>query len=216
MASRPETFCHCYFSAGVRCKAAPPRPSAAAHPVLNMPLPFLRLGAAAAVFAATIAFTACKKDEPAATPAPADTTDATLYTAARVATGFTWFENADSVRAKSSGSGHSQAFLRTRYNTLAAAQLDAATGRVRAGAVFATGSLIVKELHPTRTGGLNEYAVMRKDPTNAHAAANGWVWAMLKADGSVSVSATQKGAGCVGCHGQAGHVDATLMNKFFR
>lgn len=177
---------------------------------------FLRSGfavaASAATLAATLVFTACKKDEPVAAP---DTTDRDLSTDTRAATGFTWFGKADSLRAKSSGSGHNTPWLRTRYNALAAAQLDAA-GRVRAGAVFATGALIVKELHPTRTGGLTEYAVMRKDPTNANAAANGWVWAYLKADGTVSISATQKGTGCVGCHAQADHIDATLMNKFFR
>ena len=119
------------------------------------------------------------------------------------------------MRAKSSGSGHTTPWLRVRYNALAAGQLDPVTGRPRAGALFPTGAAVVKELFAARTGGPTQYAVMRKDPANALATPTGWTWAILNANGSVSVSATQKGAGCAGCHGQAGNVDATLMSKFF-
>lgn len=177
-----------------------------------MPYSRLRLPLAALLFAAALALNACKKDEKK--PA-ADTTDRDLSALARATTGFTWFGHDAALRPKSSGSGHGEAFLRTRYDATAATQLDHATGRVRAGAVFGTGSLIVKELHQTATGGISQYAVMQRNPTNPNAAPNGWVWAEFNPDGSVSLSSASKGSGCTGCHGQAGHVDATLMNKFF-
>ncbi len=174
----------------------------------------VRFAFAALIFAGALTLNACKKDEKVA-PTPTDTTDRDLAALAQATTGFTWFGNDPALRPKSSGSGHGEAFLRTRYNATAAAQLDPATGRVRPGAVFGAGSLIVKELHQTATSGISQYAVMQRNPTSPNAAANGWVWAEFRADGAVSYSPTQKGAGCVSCHGQADNVDATLMNKFF-
>ncbi len=171
-----------------------------------------RLAAATALFTTAVALTACKKD---ADPVPPDTTDRDLAALAQATTGFAWFGNDAALRPKSSGSGHGEAFLRTRYNATAAAQLDPATGRVRPGAVFGTGSLIVKELHATSTGGPSLYAVMQRAPANPNAAANGWVWAEFDPTGAAVFSATRKGVGCVSCHSQADNVDATLMNKFF-
>ena len=56
----------------------------------------------------------CKKE----TPAP--NTDEEMYEMAIATSGFTWFKNSNSLLDKSSGSGHPQPFLRTRYNTIAA------------------------------------------------------------------------------------------------
>jgi Cytochrome P460 len=171
---------------------------------------FLRLPLAGLVFLIVFVVQACQKDDPAP-----DTTDRDLAALARDTTGFTWFAHDPALRPKSSGSGHTTPWLRTRYNATAAVQLDPATGHVRAGAIFGEGAVVVKELHQTPTGGATQYAIIRKDPRNANAAANGWVWAIYNADGSVSVSATMKGTGCASCHAQTDNIDGTLMNKFF-
>ena len=178
---------------------------------------FLRFALAAVAFGAVVTLTACEADDDDPVPSNiAETTDGDLYVAARDTAGFRWFGFSDSLRAKSSGSGHLTPWLRTRYNALAAGQLDPATGRVRTGAVFPAGSLIVKELHAARTGPPAEYAIIRKDPTHP-LAASGWVWTIVKADGTpvAGESAINKGVGCVSCHAQADNIDATLMNKFF-
>jgi hypothetical protein len=154
--------------------------------------------------------TACSKDDDSSS---SGTTDQELFDLAKSASGFTWFENSDALLPKSSGTGHAQPLLRTRYNATAAAQLDA-DGRVKPGATFPEGSLIVKELHDNATT-IAIFAVMYKQPSNPNADDNGWVWAYLAPDGSVPISSSGKGSGCNGCHGQAEHIDYTLMNKFF-
>ncbi len=170
-----------------------------------------RLPLAGLVFVVAVALNACKKDD----PAPPDTTDRDVFAFVAASDTAAWFGLDSALRVKTTGSGHSTPWLRVRYNATAALQLDAATGRVRPGAVFAEGALIVKELHRTPTSGVAQYAVIRKDPRNANAAANGWVWAIYNADGTPEVSATAKGLGCTGCHAQSGNLDATLMNQFF-
>ena len=151
--------------------------------------------------------TSCKKEE------QAEGIDRQLYDMAKVSTGFTWYKNTDVQLPKSSGSGHTPPLLRTRYNAVAAASLDS-TGKVAAGASFAEGSLVVKELYADATT-LERYAILYKQAANENADANGWVWGYINADGTVSTSAVDKGAICTGCHSQAGSIDYMLMNKFF-
>lgn len=139
--------------------------------------------------------------------------DSALYAMSRESIGFVWYGNSDSLLNKSSGTGHSQPFLRTRYNSVAAQHLDA-NGKVVAGTSFGTGSLIVKELF-TSTTTFDQYAILYKQPASENADENGWVWGYLKADGSVVITATNKGAACISCHSQSESIDYMLMNKFF-
>lgn len=155
-----------------------------------------------------ILFNACKSD-------PEDTVgiDKEMYDLSKTTTGFTWYKFSSAFLNKSSGTGHSEAFVRTRYNVTAASMLDS-TGKVKSGIVFPEGSLIVKELHQT-TSKFNRYAIMLKRTGAAEADASNWVWGYINADGSVAEPAKNKGTSCRGCHSQEGHIDLSLMNKYF-
>ena len=153
------------------------------------------------------ALSSCKKeDEPKGT-------DLELYEMAKVTEGFTWYMLSDGLLDKSAGSGHNYPFLRTRYNTEAATQLDP-DGKIKPGASFPEGSLVVKELYNDGST-LGRYAILYKDSGNADADANGWVWGYIDANGSVAEPASKKGTSCIGCHTQDGGIDYMLMNKFF-
>ena len=143
----------------------------------------------------------------------AEGTDKFLYDLSVDNFGHQWFGFSDQLLNKSSGSGHNQSFLRTRYNTVAAVQLDS-TGRVKSGISFPNGSLIVKEL-VNSPGTVFRYAIMYKDSTHVDSDSNGWVWGYINGDGTVAEPASSKGSICTGCHAQSGHIDQTLMNKFF-
>jgi Cytochrome P460 len=159
-----------------------------------------------------VAFTmlnACKSDDDAAA-----STDKELYDMSKSGSGFTWYKNSDALLPKSSGTGHSQPLLRTRYNDVAAAMLDM-DGKVKTGTVFPEGSLIVKELNNNATT-IGRYAILYKQSGHPDADVDGWVWGYINADGSVVEPAANKGNNCRGCHGQADHIDFTLMNKFFQ
>ncbi len=163
------------------------------------------------VFAVLASLNACKKDDDK--PGTTKSTDETLYDLAKSTNGFTWYKNSDALLDKSTGTGHSQPLLRTRYNATATTALDT-DGKIKAGTTFPDESLVVKELYDNATTQAI-YAVMYKKPGHPDADAEGWVWAYLNVNGSVLTSAASKGSGCRGCHGQAEHIDYTLMNKFF-
>lgn len=150
-------------------------------------------------------FSACKKAPPGI--------DGELYKLSEEKDGFTWFELSDTYLDKSAGSGHNFPFLRTRFNAVAATQLDV-EGRVIPDALFPTGSVIVKELYDDKKK-FKRYATMWKNPSSEYADANGWVWGYIEKKGKVAESAELKGASCVGCHAQTGNLDASLMNKYF-
>jgi hypothetical protein len=150
---------------------------------------------------------ACSKDK------VASEVDLQLLEFAQTPTGFVWYKNTSTLLDKSSGSGHPEAYLRTRYNTIAASKLDA-NGKIQAGETFPEGAVIVKELFENTTA-LRRYAILYKDSANTYADANGWVWGYIDADGTVAESATKKGSSCIGCHTQSGNIDYMLMNKFF-
>lgn len=149
----------------------------------------------------------CKKEN------EATGTDKELYEMAKTTSGFTWFKNSSSLLNKSSGSGHSQPFLRTRYNSVAATKLDS-NGKIMTGATFPEGSLIVKELYDNSTT-LGRYAILYKKSGSVDADANGWVWGYINADGDVAEAASKKGSSCISCHLQADNIDYMLMNKYF-
>lgn len=150
---------------------------------------------------------ACKKDK------IATGIDKQLLDMAKETSGFTWYKNSNALLNKSSGSGHSQPYLRTRYNNIASTVLDS-TGRITPGSVFPDGSLVVKELFDNSTD-IGRYAVLYKQPGNANSDATGWVWGYVNANGTVSESATNKGSDCRSCHSQTNNIDLNLMNIYF-
>lgn len=158
-------------------------------------------------FSGMLALSSCKKDK------VENATDTELLEMARETNGFVWFESSDSLLNKSSGSGHPQAFLRTRYNSIAATRLDS-NGRIIANAVFPEGSVIVKELCNTSSV-LERYAILYKKSDHVYADSRGWVWGYINVDGSVVESASKKGSACSGCHSQTDNIDYMLMNKYF-
>lgn len=156
---------------------------------------------------AIMATSSCKKEEePTAT-------DKKLYEMAKATEGFTWFKHSDELLNKSIASGHSQPYLRTRYNSIAAANLDS-VGRIKQNSTFPEGSLIVKELYSNETT-LSQYAILYKETGNPSADAKGWVWGYVSADGTVSEPSSNKGSACISCHSISGNVDYMLMNKYF-
>lgn len=150
----------------------------------------------------------CKADKVKATD-----TDIVLFDMAKSTDGFSWYKNSETLLNKSSGSGHPQPFLRTRYNSIAALQLDM-EGKIIAGTDFPEGSLIVKELYDDAST-LGRYAILYKQANNPDADANGWVWGYINANGVVAASASEKGSSCISCHSQAENIDYMLMNKYF-
>jgi hypothetical protein len=140
-------------------------------------------------------------------------TDESLYKMALSTSGFTWYNNSNALLNKSSGSAHVYPLLKTRYNAVAAAKLDA-NGKIMAGTTFQEGSLIVKELFENPTT-LRRYAILYKNSKSADADTKGWVWGYINADGTVVDAASRKGASCISCHSQTGNIDYMLMNKFF-
>ncbi len=163
-----------------------------------------------AVFLLFALFIGCKEEEsPAATPTPVQTTttEAQLYVLGKNATGFTFYKNSADTLLKGGNSGHPDARLRTRYNSIAAKYLDAA-GKVKTGTVFPDSSLIVKELFTGST--LTTYVFLFKKKNDTNADGNGWVWAETSPSGTALYPASNKGAGCTGCHGTG--IDFTRMN----
>mgnify|MGYP001012746608 FL=1 len=58
-----------------------------------------------------------------------------IFNKAKSTDGYVWFKYSNVSLQKSSGSGHTQPLLKTRYNTVAAGQLDS-LGRIKVGASF--------------------------------------------------------------------------------
>lgn len=149
----------------------------------------------------------CKKDE------KASATDIELYNKAKETAGFVWYKKTEALLPKSDLSGHSEDFLRTRFNATAAEMLDAG-GKVQNGITFPEGSLIVKELHNSPTT-LSKYAILFKKSDHEYADVKGWVWGYVNADGSVVTPSSEKGSACKSCHNQNGNIDYSLMNVSF-
>ena len=154
-----------------------------------------------------VSLNSCKKDK------EAEGIDKQLLDMAQSSDGFTWYKNSSALLDKSAGSGHNYPFLRTRYNALAATMLDQ-DGKIIEGALFPEGSFIVKDLYSDAST-LGRYAMLYKQSNSSSADANGWIWGYINADGSVAVSAEDKGQQCISCHSQEGAIDYMLMNKFF-
>jgi hypothetical protein len=164
------------------------------------------------IVAITLVFVSCKKEEE--TIQNSDTnSDLLLYEKAKITSNFTWYKNVDSLFKKSSGSGHGQAYFKTRFNAIAASKLTN-EGKIQNNALFPEGSLIVKELYADEKS-LDLYAILFKDSKNVDADAKGWVWGYIRPGGNVAVSASKKGSSCINCHSQSENIDYVLMNKFY-
>lgn len=143
------------------------------------------------------------------TPTPEPITETTLIAAAKSAQGYVWYKKSDALLAKSSFSPRAETLLRARYNSVAANQLDA-NGKVKSGAVFGEGSIIVKELFSNQTT-LSRTLVMWRQKDDVNMDEFGWGWATLSSTGTLTIS--PKGAACKGCHSTTTpHIDYTLMN----
>jgi hypothetical protein len=155
----------------------------------------------------SLLLSACTKDK---TPAP---TDAQLVKLVFETPNFRYYQDNDSLYTKTSGSGHNFPFLKTKYNTIAASQLDS-EGNILPNALFPEESFIVKELY-SDSSTIEVFAVLYKNSGNVNADANGWVWAYVNADKSIGFESSRKGVGCISCHSQSGNIDHMLMNKFY-
>jgi len=147
---------------------------------------------------------------PAAPPpsSPSVITDAQLRALATASAGWTHYKNRPiDTLPRAGGSGHAESRLLTRFNAVAATQLDGA-GKVRTAASFPDSSLIVKELY---TGSvITTLAVMMKLRGSPNASAGGWVWGYFDGAGNVRIAAANRGAACAGCHSVG--IDYTRMN----
>lgn len=174
------------------------------------------LSKAVLIFVCACLLEACTKEKVTITPVETTetkTSDQLLFEKAKSVVDFTWFEKADSLYKKSSGSGHGQPFFKTRFNAIAATKLTS-NGRIVPDANFPEGSLIVKELYKDSLT-LDLYAILYKDSKNVDADAKGWVWGYIRPDGNVAVSATKKGISCISCHSQNGNINYVLMHKYY-
>ncbi len=158
------------------------------------------------IISGSLQLVSCSKDK---TP---DKIDTELYALATNQNNNVWYKFNNSLLPKSSGSGHPQSALRTRYNSIAQSVLDA-NGKIIQGSSFPENSLVVKELYDGTK--LDRYAILLKRSNDAYADANGWVWGYINADGTVASSAIDKGKSCISCHSQTGNIDYMLMNKFY-
>lgn len=136
-----------------------------------------------------------------------------IFNKAKSANGYVWFKYSNISLQKSSGSGHVQPLLKTRYNAVAAGQLDS-LGRIKIGATFPEESMVVKELLDN-SGNIEVYAVLYKKSKHPNADSKGWVWGYYNKDGTVVISSALKGKDCSGCHSQSGNEAYMLMNKYY-
>ena len=123
----------------------------------------------------------CKKEDSpvsSTTPGQSTTTETDLYMLGKSSMGFVFYKNTPDTISKGGNSGHPDAKLRTRYNSIAAKYLDG-TGKVKAGTVFPDSSLIVKELFTNNV--LTTYVFLFKKSGDKNADAYGWVWADILA-----------------------------------
>lgn len=149
----------------------------------------------------------CKKDKASIN------TDKELFEMAKNTSGFVWYKNTSSLLSKSHISGHSEAFLKTKFNSIAATMLDS-LGKVIEGKKFPDGSLIVKELYSDNST-LSTYAILYKKAGHKNADADNWVWGYVRPSEEVREPSSNKGSACRSCHSQNGNIDFSLMNIAF-
>jgi hypothetical protein len=154
-----------------------------------------------------LSFSSCKKEE------KTSATTLSLYDMSKNSTGFVWYKNSTEYLKKSAETGHAQPYLRTRYNEIAAKNLDT-NGMIKNNSKFSEGSLIVKELIDSKFA-VELYAILYKNSKNVDADAKGWVWGYINQDGTEAFPTSNKGNSCINCHSQSEQIDYMLMNKYF-
>jgi len=136
----------------------------------------------------------------------ADLTDTQVFAMAMAQESWVWYKRSADTLTAAADSPHTDR-LRTRYNTVAATQLDD-QGKVMASVAFPDSSLIVKEVY--RNGELAILAVMMRAVGHQYAGHGDWLWGEYAADGSVLHSIAQSQATCHNCHVRG--LDHTRMN----
>jgi len=122
------------------------------------------------------------------------------------------FPDVDSIATGTLNGSHAhRPMVRVSTNGTAAAALSG--GRLPAGGRFPEGSTIVKEIR--QDGGTILIAVMHRR-SDSPFAAGGWLWAEFQPEGSVQISMTDRGHGCVGCHQQELGTRNDLVRTFER
>lgn len=137
---------------------------------------------------------------------PVALTDAQVYARAMANGPWVWYKNSPDTLSPGGNSPHFTR-LRTRYDTRAATQLDAA-GKVKDPAMFPDSSLIVKEIY--QGGALALVAVMLKAVGDPNAGHGEWLWGEYRLGGQVIHSVAQDNGLCHNCHITG--IDHTRMN----
>lgn len=128
-------------------------------------------------------------------PAPPDA-DAEVFGSISGSALYALFPGVDSVITGTlNGSSAHRPRVRVRLNPRAEGAL--VNGLLPVGGSFPDGAVIVKEI--LDSAGVSLLAVMKKDGRNELSAA-GWLWAEYEPDGTVFISVTARGSGCLGCH----------------
>lgn len=146
-------------------------------------------------------YSSCKKDEEDEKKANND-----LYCEIN-AGNYSYYTGTQTITEGLSGA---HGFIKVRLNAKAVSALDS-TGKLPPGGVFPNGSVIVKEMYSSLSGGLNLYAIMKKEPGNENAG-SGWLWGEYKPGGDVVFSVGKKGNGCISCHSDP--VNRDLVRTF--
>lgn len=122
--------------------------------------------------------------------------DIELFEESSATSGYTYYNQDATIRTSSNPSAHNP-YFRVRFNSVANTALTD-NGKLPQGGSFPDGSIVVKELYDSPTGGIKLYAIMKKeDHPDAGA---GWLWAEYEDDGKVVYSVSNGGDGCTGCH----------------
>jgi len=159
---------------------------------------------------ATVLLVVACKEDPLKNLAPGTgpaVSDADLVVLIQPTASWVYYKNFTTPFGKASSSPHPEPFIRVRYNTRAAMQLDAG-GKVKVGVVFADSSVIVKELSDGTT--VSTYAVMMKLNGSSSAGFGGWIWAEYGPGGATRYSTASRGGACSSCHSSG--IDYTRMN----
>ncbi|MCK9409314.1 MAG: hypothetical protein M0R68_09280 [Bacteroidetes bacterium] len=139
----------------------------------------------------------CKESDSPTANTIITVTDAQLYQLAKTTSKAAFFNNSTDTVPGNSGAAHAGKII-VWYNAKAKEQLDT-LGRVKTLATFSDSSLIVKEIF-NDNGVRQFYAIMLKLSAASNKGAGNWVWAELKGNGDVFISASENGQKCGACH----------------
>lgn len=156
--------------------------------------------------ACIITIHSCSKDPETNNPDETDLyTDADMYNEIR--NGSFYFYQSDTTTLLAAGNSPHGTF-KLLFNQTAKDALGT-DGKLAATDTFPKGSIILKDV--IRNGSTRFYAAMWKQPNSTNATED-WLWYEANLDGSLLVSITAKGNGCIGCHRANAHRD--FVNSF--